>query len=154
MTRLDELGYPVVIGGIVQKEVATLVAERGHSRVVILCDKNVESIARRIARAIKGNLGVVPFVLGERRKTLATVGKVLDALARVGADRGTLVIGVGGGVGGDLFGFAASIYMRDGSCPAPVPEYLIRALNSVRFRRKSRGGSHRGKAGVAAMPQP
>ena len=112
MTRLDELGYPVVIGGIVQKEVATLVAERGHSRVVILCDKNVESIARRIARAIKGNLGVVPFVLGERRKTLATVGKVLDALARVGADRGTLVIGVGGGVGGDLFGFAASIYMR------------------------------------------
>jgi len=112
MTRLDELAYPVIVGGNVAKEVAAVVAERGFTRVAIVCDKNVEPIARRIGRAIKGHLGVVPFALGERRKTLATVGKVLDALAELGADRRTLVIGVGGGVGGDLFGFAASIYMR------------------------------------------
>jgi 3-dehydroquinate synthase len=43
---------------------------------------------------------------------LATYGRVLDALAAAGADRGTLVIGIGGGVAGDLFGFAAATYMR------------------------------------------
>jgi len=37
---------------------------------------------------------------------------VLNALAAAGADRETLVIGVGGGVAGDLFGFAAATYMR------------------------------------------
>ena len=52
------------------------------------------------------------FALGERRKRLATVERVLDALLAAGADRRTLVIGVGGGVASDLFGFAAATYMR------------------------------------------
>ena len=61
---------------------------------------------------LHGTLAVIPVHLGERRKTWETVGTVLETLARCRADRSTLVIGVGGGVAGDAFGFAASVFMR------------------------------------------
>ncbi len=61
---------------------------------------------------MRGRLALLPFELGERRKHLATVQSVLEELMRAGADRGTTIIGVGGGVASDLFGFAAAIFMR------------------------------------------
>lgn len=80
---------------------------------VVLADANpnVRKLARDVAR-LKGCLGVRAFPLGESRKRLATVERVHEALLEMGADRGTLVVGVGGGVASDLFGFAAATYMR------------------------------------------
>ena len=52
------------------------------------------------------------FALGERRKNLRTFGAVLETLAGALTDRRTLIVGVGGGVAGDLFGFAAATYAR------------------------------------------
>ena len=54
----------------------------------------------------------MPFALGERRKRFHTLEAVLDAMLRAGVDRDTCVLGVGGGVASDLFGFAAAVYMR------------------------------------------
>jgi 3-dehydroquinate synthase len=55
-----------------------------------------------------------PIVIpaGERKKKLATVERVQRELLRRGADRSTCVIALGGGVVGDLAGFAAATYMR------------------------------------------
>ncbi|HTX59955.1 MAG TPA: 3-dehydroquinate synthase family protein [Verrucomicrobiae bacterium] len=109
----DDLGYPVVVGGGLRESFSEFVRARG-GRWVMLCDANpaVVRIARAYARKAGGALAVIPVALGERRKRLATVERVLDALVRAGADRGTLVVGVGGGVASDLFGFAAACYMR------------------------------------------
>jgi len=85
---------------------------RGISRYVLLCDANVAGYARRLTRGVPGRLGLLSFPLGERRKRLSTLEAVLEALVRAGADRTTTVIGIGGGVASDLFGFAASVYMR------------------------------------------
>jgi 3-dehydroquinate synthase len=112
MTRLDDLDYPIVIGGAISAEVARFVRERGRPRVVVLADRNVRASAASIAKAIGGNTPVLEFLLGERRKTLRTVERVLEALAVAGADRTTTLVGVGGGVAGDLFGFVAATYMR------------------------------------------
>ncbi|MGP6157065.1 MAG: 3-dehydroquinate synthase [Vulcanimicrobiaceae bacterium] len=112
MTRLDDLGYPVVIDADAAPNVGAFVRERGYARAVVLADANVASRAKRVARAAGPRTPVLGFVLGERRKRLRTVERVLDALAEAGADRKTLAIGVGGGVAGDLFGFAAATYMR------------------------------------------
>jgi 3-dehydroquinate synthase len=112
LTRLDELGYPIVIDGEAAPHVGAFVRERCYARAVVLCDVNLEVRAKRIARAVGTRTPVLAFALGERRKTLRTVERVLDALAEVGADRKTLAVGVGGGVAGDLFGFAAASYMR------------------------------------------
>ena len=49
---------------------------------------------------------------GERAKRLATLEKLAEELVRLGADRGAVLIALGGGVVGDVTGFLASIYMR------------------------------------------
>src|SRR5277367_3856325 len=49
---------------------------------------------------------------GERAKRLATLEKLAEQLVKSGADRGTSLIALGGGVVGDVTGFLASVYMR------------------------------------------
>lgn len=114
--RIDALSYPIVVEDDVAVHATTFVRERAFKHIVVLTDQNVRKRADVLARALrripKLTASVHSFALGERRKTLRTVGTVLDALAQAGADRTTLVIGVGGGVAGDLFGFVAGVYMR------------------------------------------
>lgn len=106
------LGYPIVIGEGVLSDVGALARERGHRRAVVLCDASVESYAQRAAAGFENGATVRAFALGEERKNLATLAAVYEALGELEADRRTLVVGVGGGVAGDLFGFAAATYMR------------------------------------------
>jgi 3-dehydroquinate synthase len=102
----------IVVDGSVREPLRTYLASHGIGRWLVLCDANVVEKARALTRGIPGSLGVYAFTLGERRKTLRTLEAVLEALLRAGADRATTIVGVGGGVASDLFGFAASVYMR------------------------------------------
>ena len=86
--------------------------ERAVARYAVLCDANVLPYARTVVRGIPGRIAVLAFALGERRKRLSTLESILEALVACGADRTTAIVGVGGGVASDLFGFAASVYMR------------------------------------------
>ncbi|MHB8144218.1 MAG: 3-dehydroquinate synthase [Vulcanimicrobiaceae bacterium] len=110
--RLGELGYPIVVAESVRRSLREFARERSLRRFVVLCDRNVAATAGEAARALGGRVPVLGFELGERRKRLSTLEEVLDALACAGADRGTVVVGVGGGVASDLFGLAAALYMR------------------------------------------
>lgn len=67
---------------------------------------------------------------GERAKNLSTVSRVHDALVRANADRSTVVIAVGGGVIGDLVGFAAATYLR-GIRVVHVPTTLLAQVDSA-----------------------
>lgn len=102
----------IVVEGSVREPLRRFMRDRQITRYVVLCDANVLEYARSLTRGIPGRLALLPFALGERRKRLSTVESVLEALVRSGADRRTTIVGFGGGVAGDLFGFAASIYMR------------------------------------------
>lgn len=110
--HIEMFPYPVVIGAFLESEVAAFLSSRSMKRIVVLCDRRVEEHAYRYAGALPKGTPVLAFSLGERRKRLRTVEAVLDALAEAGADRQSTVVGVGGGVAGDLFGFAAASYMR------------------------------------------
>jgi 3-dehydroquinate synthase len=65
----------------------------------------------------------------ETAKNLQTVEKIERALLRAGADRGAAIVAVGGGVVGDVAGFAASSYMR-GVWLAHVPTTLVAQVDS------------------------
>jgi 3-dehydroquinate synthase len=67
---------------------------------------------------------------GERHKQVATVGRIYDALIRSGADRATTIIAVGGGVVGDVAGFAAATFLR-GVPVIQVPTTLLAQVDSA-----------------------
>src|SRR5688500_1391977 len=66
---------------------------------------------------------------GERFKHLGTVGKIYDALIRAAADRACTIVAIGGGVTGDVAGFAAATYLR-GVPVIQVPTTLLAQVDS------------------------
>lgn len=82
--------------------------------------------------AIRRALGPVDPILiadGERFKTLQSVSRIYEALVRGGADRGSTLVAVGGGVIGDTAGFAAATFLR-GMSLVQVPTTLLAQVDS------------------------
>jgi 3-dehydroquinate synthase len=77
-------------------------------RLVIVTDANVSRYYRDLFPAGE----VITIGCGEGIKTLATVESIYRDLIRLGADRETFVLGVGGGIVCDIAGFAASTFLR------------------------------------------
>jgi 3-dehydroquinate synthase len=67
---------------------------------------------------------------GERFKNVQTVGRIYDALIRARADRSSAILAVGGGIVGDVAGFAAATYLR-GIPVVQVPTTLLAQVDSA-----------------------
>ena len=79
-----------------------------HDRVIIITDENVS----RLYKDEFPDFPVITIGAGEKIKTIDTVGEITDEFIRLGVDRGSFILGIGGGVVCDITGFAASIFMR------------------------------------------
>jgi 3-dehydroquinate synthase len=98
----------------------------------LVTDTNVVMHAHGVAAALSSNgFRVAETTLdpGESQKCLATVSRLYDQLADLPADRKTLVVAVGGGVVGDIAGFAAATYAR-GLPLLMVPTTLLAMVDS------------------------
>ena len=88
----------------------------GSSRFVVVTVPRVRKLYGRILAASLDDAGLQHSFLempdGEQFKTLATVETLGMKLAKLGADRESVVIALGGGIAGDVTGFLGSIYMR------------------------------------------
>jgi shikimate kinase/3-dehydroquinate synthase len=89
---------------------------------------------------------------GEERKTIHSAEMVLRSLAQARAERGDLVVAVGGGVVGDLAGFCAAVYQR-GMRHVQVPTTLVAQVDSA-YGGKTGVDLPEGKNYVGAFHQP
>jgi shikimate kinase/3-dehydroquinate synthase len=102
------------------------------SRVYVITDENVERAwGERVRRSLGSAAGAEPLVLpaGERSKTVTGLAACWDWLAAHGTRRNDVVLALGGGVVGDLAGFAAASYLR-GVGLWQVPTSLLAQVDS------------------------
>ena len=135
-----EAPYTITIGpNLLDAEQPVNVRRLGHwlrgRHALIVSDAHVAPLyadrVEALLRASKPQLTIARWVMpaGEREKTLARFGECLDALARLGATRDATVVAVGGGVVGDLAGFASACWMRGVDC-VQVPTTLLAMVDS------------------------
>ena len=129
--ELGSRSYPILIGsGLLAR--ADLLAQHVPGRDVLLVSNT--TVAPLYAAALKKGLGerrIVEVTLpdGESHKTLATVTRMLDVLVANRFARDCTVLALGGGVVGDMAGFAAACYQR-GVAYVQVPTTLLAQVDS------------------------
>ncbi len=152
--ELGDRSYPIVIGGGLLGggfELAEYV--RGDDCLIV----SNETVAPLYLDALQTNLGgksveIIVLADGEAHKTVATVASILDKLVAIRANRDTTVIALGGGVVGDIAGFAAACYMR-GVDFIQVPTTLLAQVDSS-VGGKTGVNHPQGKNLIGAFHQP
>lgn len=114
---LAERGYDIRIGtGILERLGREVVSLGVRGKVAVVTNPKVFKLhgSSAVRSLKKAGLDVRVFKIpdGERYKTLASVTRLYDALLKNRFERGSCLVALGGGVIGDLAGFAAATYLR------------------------------------------
>ncbi|MDA8419972.1 MAG: 3-dehydroquinate synthase [Pseudomonadota bacterium] len=133
-TLVVELGarsYPIYIGPGLLDQKQPLASHITGRRAVIVTNDVVAPLYLDRVRALLGHFEPVIVVLpdGEQHKTLGDLNPVFDALLTHRCDRGTTLVALGGGVVGDMTGFAAAVYQR-GVPFIQIPTTLLAQVDS------------------------
>jgi 3-dehydroquinate synthase len=139
VSRIVEVGgqspYRIVIGPGALADGAVLAGHVRGRHVLLVSDSTVAPLyvatVREALHEARPDLLVGTFVLpaGEASKTLANFGAAIEALAALGATRDACIFALGGGVVGDLAGFAAACWMRGVDC-VQLPTTLLSMVDS------------------------
>lgn len=131
---LDGRGYDIVVGsGVLANAAAYIVPKLASKRAIIVSDANVEPLYGEILgkqlHALGIEVGGLIVGAGEGSKSFASFEMVMEGLLQQKVDRKTTIIALGGGVVGDLAGFAASVLLR-GVPFIQVPTSLLAQVDS------------------------
>ncbi len=132
--NLGPRSYTVRVGsGLLGRMGAELPGKLSGIKVAVVTDSNVGRLyADKVLNSLR-SAGKEPVLItvpaGEKSKSLGTMQDVLDEMVRAGLDRKSFVVALGGGVIGDLGGFAASVYQR-GIPYVQVPTTVLSQVDS------------------------
>ena len=154
---LGARSYEIVIGrGIITALGTRIAALRPGAKVFIVTDDNVARYALASAETALANAGVAMHRAivppGEASKSYAVFEQVCEAIIAARMERSDLVIALGGGVIGDLAGFAAAV-VRRGLDYVQVPTTLLAQVNSSVGGKTAIDSAH-GKNLIGAFHQP
>ncbi|MFC0408804.1 3-dehydroquinate synthase [Roseomonas elaeocarpi] len=133
--QLAERSYEVVTGpGLLARAGGLMAPVLPAPRVVVVADATVAALHGATLRTALADAGIElraehAVRPGEASKSMAVLEEVLDAILGAGIDRKTAVVALGGGVVGDLAGFAAAVAMR-GLPFVQVPTTLLAQVDS------------------------
>ena len=157
--ELGEKSYPIVIGAGNLSQLGPLLLEQGikpGSKVLLVTNPVVDLHYGTPCRASLAAAGfqVSSLVIeaGEDQKTPATVALIHDAAFAAKLERGSLIVALGGGVVGDMAGFAAATWLR-GIAVVQVPTTLL-AMVDAAIGGKTGVNHPGGKNLIGAFHQP
>ena len=115
--ELGDNSYPLVVGtGLLNSVGELLIPHIKSNKVLIVSDAYVKTRYMPIVLKSLKNAGLdvrtIEVPVGEESKSLVQFSRIQDSLVEHQLDRGSMLIALGGGVIGDLAGFAAAVYMR------------------------------------------
>jgi 3-dehydroquinate synthase len=130
---LADRSYDILVGAGLLGRVETYAdLPAGASAVVVTNTTVARLLAERLTVALRARFAqvlVTELPDGESHKDWATLNLIFDALLAAGCDRKTTLFALGGGVVGDMTGFAAACYMRGVPC-VQVPTTLLAQVDS------------------------
>ncbi|MDZ5782308.1 3-dehydroquinate synthase [Marinococcus luteus] len=133
--QAEKRSYPVIIGEGLRYQLADVLKETaaGKSRFLLVVDKAVDALYReetesQLARLLPVSTYVMPS--GEQSKSVEELSRLWEFAAENEMDRKSVFVALGGGVAGDLTGFAAAGYMR-GVDYIQLPTTLLAQDSSV-----------------------
>ncbi len=130
--ELGERSYPVYIGRDLLSDVDLLSGHIAGSQVALISNETVAPLYLERVRAALGNRSLVTEIIlpdGEQYKRLDTLAEIFDRMLADHHSRQTTVVALGGGVVGDISGFAAACYQR-GVAFIQVPTTLLAQVDS------------------------
>lgn len=132
--NLGPRSYTVQVGsGLLAGMGAELAKKLSGTKVAVITDSNVGPLYADQVMQSLSEAGKQPTLItvpaGEASKSLTCLNTVCDQMAAAGLDRKSFVVALGGGVIGDLAGFAASVYQR-GIPYAQVPTTVLSQVDS------------------------
>jgi 3-dehydroquinate synthase len=154
---LGARSYPIHIGpGLLERSAEMIAAAGDWRQCAVVTDETVAGLhlATLQESLSRAGLAVEPVVVpaGEASKSFAQLGPLCEALLSRGIERGDTVIALGGGVIGDLAGFAASI-LRRGVALIQAPTTLLAQVDSS-VGGKTGINTPQGKNLIGAFHQP
>ncbi|RYF81116.1 MAG: 3-dehydroquinate synthase [Comamonadaceae bacterium] len=153
---LGDRSYPILIGSGLFSDPASYADLPAASTALIVSNTVVAPLyARALAQALQSRFKTVHVLElpdGEAHKDWPTLNLIFDALLGHGADRKTVLFALGGGVVGDMTGFAAACYMR-GVPFVQVPTTLLAQVDSS-VGGKTAINHPQGKNMIGAFYQP
>jgi 3-dehydroquinate synthase len=153
---LGERSYPILIGtGLVAGHPALARLAAGRMVAVVTDDTVGPLYAAALRRGLEphaASLVDVTLPAGESHKTWESLDRIFDALLAARFDRRSLLVALGGGVVGDVAGFAAAVYQR-GIDYVQVPTTLLAQVDSS-VGGKTAINHPRGKNMIGAFHQP
>ena len=155
--ELGDRGYPIYIGcNIINKLGECLAFHLGRKKAVIITDSNVSELyAQQVKQSLEAagiKAGVIEIPAGEQSKAKDVLFKIYDELFDLEIERSDTVIALGGGVIGDLAGYAAASFKR-GTKFVQVPTSLLAMVDSS-VGGKTGINHPRGKNMIGAFYQP
>ena len=129
---LGDRSYDIIIkDGVLDRAAEHLAPFARGNRLIVVTDESVWAAQGERLRASLGAIAVAPILLtpGEGSKSWATLADVIDRLLALGVERKDHIVALGGGVIGDLVGFAAAIVNR-GCGFVQIPTTLLAQVDS------------------------
>lgn len=105
--------YSIFIGEDLIEKIPSLINIQDYSKIIIISDDIVEKLfLDKVKCSLNKEAQIIVVEAGESMKNISTIQSIWQQLFTLGCDRKSLIINLGGGVIGDMGGFAASTYMR------------------------------------------